>query len=394
MDASGKSQLRYKIVHFAAFFSCKSRRHFRRLRDRLPRIEFSKSKPTVVFNFLFLTNERTPMRRNAQMKRGFTLIELLVVIAIIAILIALLLPAVQQAREAARRTQCKNNLKQIGLAMHNYHDVHTAFPQLVHGVRQAADGGWGREWGGMSVHTMFLPYIDQAPLFSKINMSVYWHDNPNRDFFRTKLAAFQCPSDPKPAANDGFNNYGACTGPNFGWEADLNRIKGYFHRRFASRMRDITDGTSNTIAFAEMTTGDNDNGTFVTERGDFARAQSLAGINPVKPTRAQMETYGQACAAGGANHRSDRGLSWGNPMMSGTGVNTIVTPNWKYPNGHECGGCGSGDARGVWASRSRHTGGSQHLLGDGSVRFISENIDFDLYQSIGSSNMGETVGEF
>jgi len=335
------------------------------------------------------------VRRSLNLKRGFTLIELLVVIAIIAILIALLLPAVQQAREAARRTQCKNNLKQLGLAMHNYHDVHSAFPQLVHGVNRGADGAWGREWGGLSVHTMFLPYIDQAPLYNLVDQSVYWHDNPNRALFRTKLAAFQCPSDPKPgSSNDGFNNYGASTGPNFGWEADLNRVKGMFHLRYSTRIRDITDGTSNTIAFAEMTTGDNDNGTYVVQRGDFARAQSLAGINPVKPTRIQMETYGQSCAAGGGDHRSDRGLSWGNPMMSGTGVNTIVTPNWKYPNGHECGGCGSGDARGVWATRSVHTGGSQHLLGDGAVRFISENIDFDLYQSLGSSNMGEVVGEF
>lgn len=327
--------------------------------------------------------------------RGFTLIELLVVIAIIAILIALLLPAVQQAREAARRTQCKNNLKQIGLAMHNYNDVYGALPQLTHGVRNAsATGGWGREWGGHSVHTMFLPYFEQAPLYNQINFSVFWHDNPNRDLHRTKIDGFMCPSDPKPGANDGFNNYGASTGPNLGWEASMSRRTGFFHRRSSIRFRDVTDGLSNTIAFAEITTGDNDNGVFATERGDFVRAQSVAGLNPVKPTQAQLETYGQSCEAGISNHRSDRGLSWGNPMMSGTGVNTIVTPNWKYPNCHECTGCGSGDARGVWASRSRHTGGSQHLLGDGSVRFISENLDFNLYQSIGSINGGETVGEF
>jgi prepilin-type N-terminal cleavage/methylation domain-containing protein len=335
------------------------------------------------------------MRKMSGIKKGFTLIELLVVIAIIAILIALLLPAVQQAREAARRTQCKNNLKQIGLAMHNYHDVFTSFPQLVHGIKKPADGAWGREWGGLSVHTMFLPYIDQAPLFAQVSNQVYWHEEPNRELFRTKITPFMCPSDPKPGnVRDGFNNYGASTGPNFGWEANQTRAVGYFHRRVTQKMRDITDGTSNSIAFAEMTTGDNDNGTYVIERGDFARAQALTGINPVKPTRAQMEAYGAMCDAGGGNHVSDRGLSWGNPMMSGTGVNTIVTPNWKHANGHECGGCGSGDARGVWASRSRHTGGSQHLLGDGGVRFISENVDFDLYQSLGSVNMGETVGEY
>lgn len=78
-------------------------------------------------------------------------------------------------------------------------------------------------------------------------------------------------------------------------------------------------------------------------------------------------------------------------MMNGTGINTVVPPNWRYPNCHDCGGCGSGDARGVWASRSRHTGGAHHLFGDGSVRFISDNIDHDVYQGIGSINGGETV---
>jgi len=336
------------------------------------------------------------MRVSKVRERGFTLIELLVVIAIIAILIALLLPAVQQAREAARRTECRNNLKQIGLAMHNYHDTHSALPQLTHGVTNTTAGGtWGREWGGHSVHTMFLPYIEQAPLFGQINMSVFWHDNPNRDLHRTKIKAFMCPSDTKPAsANDGFNNYAASTGPNLGWEANLNRRVGFFHRRSSVRFRDVTDGMSNTIAFGEMNTGDNDNGTFVTERGDFVRAQSVAALDPVKPTRDQLVAYGTTCQGGTGDHRSDRGLSWGNPMMSGTGMNTIVPPNWEYPNCHECGGCGSGDARGVWASRSRHTGGANHLLGDGSVRFVSENIDFDTYQSAGSINGGETIGEW
>jgi prepilin-type N-terminal cleavage/methylation domain-containing protein len=338
-------------------------------------------------------------RRGA--RYAFTLIELLVVIAIIAILIALLLPAVQQAREAARRTQCRNNLHQIGLAMHNYHDVHSSFPPLTCGAQ--ADGtagvagypGFGREWGGASVHTMFLPYVDQAPLYNQYNFNWVWHSNSNgnnnRNLVRNRVPAFICPSDSPPRnANDGFNNYGASTGPNLGWEADQRRFVGYFHRRAACRIRDVLDGTSNTIAFGEITLDDNDNGTFVLERGDFVRNQAVNGVlNPVKPTKQQLITYGMTCLAGTGDHRSDRGLSWGNPMMSGTGINTIAPPNWQYPNCHECGGCGSGDARGVWNSKSRHEGGAFHLFGDGAVRFVSENIDFNLYQSLGSINGNE-----
>ncbi|MFG0333872.1 MAG: DUF1559 domain-containing protein [Maioricimonas sp. JB049] len=341
------------------------------------------------------------MRQSRRWKAGFTLIELLVVIAIIAILIALLLPAVQQAREAARRTQCRNNLKQIGLAMHNYHDTHSTLPQLTHGTQ--ADGsvavagpGWGREWGGHSVHTMFLPYVDQAPLYNQINLNWVWHSNsngnPNRDLHRVKIPAFQCPSDSPPRnANDGFNNYGASTGPNLGWEADLARAVGMFHRRSSTKFRDVLDGMSNTIAFGEITIGDNDNGVFVLERGDFVRNQSVASLTQVKPTRDELVAYGNTCLGGTSDHRSDRGLSWGNPMMSGTGINTIVPPNWEYPNCHECSGCGSGDAKGVWAARSRHVGGAHHLFGDGAVRFVSENIDFDLYQGLGSIAGDETV---
>lgn len=342
------------------------------------------------------------MRKRPIVRSAFTLIELLVVIAIIAILIALLLPAVQQAREAARRTQCRNNMKQIGLAMHNYHDAHSSFPQLTHGAQMegtnpVSGSGWGREWGGASVHTMFLPFVDQTPLYNKYDFNSVWHSNangdPNRDLVRTKIPAFQCPSATPPRnVNDGFNSYGASTGPNLGWEANLTRDVGYFHRRAANKMRDVIDGTSNTIAFGEMTHGDGDNGVFVLERGDFVREQAVNGVlNPVKPTVGQLITYGNTCLTGTGNHRSDRGLSWGNPMMSGTGINTIAPPNWQYPNCHECGGCGSGDARGLWNSKSRHEGGAFHLFGDGAVRFISENIDFDVYQGLGSINGNETV---
>ena len=344
---------------------------------------------------LSLTNAR---------RRGFTLIELLVVIAIIAILVAILLPAVQQAREAARRTQCKNNLKQLGLAMHSYHDTHLRLPQLVHGVNQGAPGGFGSEWRGHSVHTMFLPYIEGDNLFAQFQFDQFWDLNDNNDppienrdlINNNRIPSFLCPSDTPPVAQRGFNNYAASTGPNFGWEGNTNHVVGFFHRRASINFRDVLDGPSNTIAFGEITIGDNNNANtaFVIERGDYVRNISLAGINPVKPTLDQVTAYGEAALAAEAsatNHRSDRGMDWGSPMMSGTGMNTIVPPNWEYPNAHECGGCGSGDARGVWASRSRHAGGAQHVMGDGRVIMINNTIDFDLYQGLGSINGSEMV---
>lgn len=336
--------------------------------------------------------------------RGFTLIELLVVIAIIAVLIALLLPAVQQAREAARRSQCKNNLKQLGLALHNYHDTFTRFPQLVFGTEASPANPsntniWGSEWRGNSVHMMLLPYCDQAPVYNQYDLNRFWDvdqgTNKNRTLGRTKIAAFICPTDPTISTVDtGGNNYGVSTGPNLGWEASMNLNVGLVHRRVSNNIASISDGTSNTIAFSEIVKGDNNNGSFSIVKGDYVRNIAVSGLNTVKPTRAQLETYGASCVAGQADHRSTGGSSWSSPMMDDTGVNTIVPPNWKFPNCHECSGCGEGDARGVWATRSFHVGGVQTLMADGAVRFLSENIDFNTFQSIGSSNQGDVPGEF
>jgi len=333
-------------------------------------------------------------------RKGFTLIELLVVIAIIAVLIALLLPAVQQAREAARRSTCKNNLKQLGLALHNYHDSFNKFPQLVFGTFAAPGAGqWGSEWRGNSVHTMLLPYVDQAPIYNQYNLNYYWDDtsvatNPNPALGRNKVPVYICPTDPTAnTANAGGNNYGVSTGPNQGWDATMANNVGLVHRRVSNNMASITDGTSNTIAFAEIVKGDNNNGAFSIQKGDYVRNQAITW-NAIKPTRAQLETYGAACVAGQADHRSTAGLNWSSPMMDDTGVNTVAPPNWKFPNCHNCAGCGEGDANGVWASRSFHVGGVHVLLADGACKMISENIDFVLWQNIGSSNQGDQVGEF
>lgn len=333
---------------------------------------------------------------NRKRKRGFTLIELLVVIAIIAILIALLLPAVQQAREAARRTQCKNNLKQLGLALHNYHDTFNLFPP-AHMRTQSASPATGAltGWRGFSLHAMILPYIEQTNLFNQINFNTYFDEPSNLVARRTKIAAFLCPSDtPYPGSADiGNNNYAGSMGPSLGqYVSPIGLRDGMFNFDVVVRMGDIRDGTSNTIAMAEHLIGDNANTAYTP--GDVVRAIPWSGSTNYKPTQADLNTYGAACDAGRANHHSHNGREWAIGMPAQTLFNTAATPNWRFPTCQPCVGCGWMDSQGIFPSRSRHTGGVQVLLGDGSARFVSENIDLATWQNLGSIRGGETIGEF
>lgn len=329
-------------------------------------------------------------------KRGFTLIELLVVIAIIAVLIALLLPAVQQARESARRTQCKNHLKQLGVALHNYHDVFQIFPPGSAGHFRVGTGP-NSNWGGASVHTMLLPYVDQAQLYSSLNQDYVWDADyaglsQNRTLANKKIPAFNCPSDPQSNTAAGTTNYTWSTGPNLGWVGVGGNAVGLFSVGGGKRMGDISDGTSNTIAASEIVRGDND-GARYTNGSDFVRNIPVGGLNATFPTLAQLETFNTACQAGKADHISQAGFFWASPMMYDTMFNTVATPNTPFATCHSCTGCGRGDATGVWPARSRHTGGCHTLMADGAVKWIGDNVDLLTYQRAGSSASGDTVGE-
>ncbi|MGQ0637518.1 MAG: DUF1559 family PulG-like putative transporter [Planctomycetaceae bacterium] len=289
-------------------------------------------------------------------RNGFTLIELLVVIAIIAVLIALLLPAVQQAREAARRTQCKNNLKQIGLALHNYHDTHNCFPSAFFDHAANNDpppntGSWG--WG-----TMILPFIDQVPLYNSLNpgpqrMEAVASTQAGIDLLRTSLAVFQCPTDTGPQPNTmrrftilgtiataaapiymGKSNY-------VGGGGNINYLTGIIvsPNNGTIRIRDVTDGLSNTILGGEKGTQVSKGG--VTQAG-------AAGVWP-----------------GCSNAESDADVftpdpfyvltsSTANRMQDGFNATFVSLPDQCYS--------------------SKHVGGAQFVLGDGAVRFINENI--------------------
>ncbi len=326
-------------------------------------------------------------------RRAFTLIELLVVIAIIAILVALLLPAVQQAREAARRTQCKNNLKQLGIALHNYHDTYTCFPPAHIRTQSAAPAtGAITGWRGFSVHSMLLPYIEQANLYQSIDFNTYFDQANNTVARRTRITAFLCPSDtPYRGADQGNNSYPGSMGPNLGQYVNINLRNGIFNFDVVTRMRDVRDGTSNTVAFGEQLIGDANNGSYV--QGDVVRGIPFTG-NAAGPSPAELDAYGAACNAGISNHHSHNGREWAIGMPAQTLFNTAAPPNWKWPTCQICTGCGWMDSQGIFPARSRHTGGVQICLADGSVKFVSENIDTQLWQAVGSASGGETIGEF
>ncbi|WP_010587533.1 DUF1559 domain-containing protein [Schlesneria paludicola] len=343
--------------------------------------------------------------------RGFTLIELLVVIAIIAVLIALLLPAVQQAREAARRTQCKNNLKQIGLALHNYHDVYQVFPMgftdTVMGNSETIGDGWA--WS-----VFLLPQLDQGSLYNQFDFSKTPYScvtcgtipTGNQALIATSLPAFRCPSDVGPsvisnnpgnaAAGKGTNavalsNYMASAGPFDGKPCVASatdatipvsevRNIGLFRINTSLGFRDITDGTSNVLAVGEVryiANGTDTTGSTYGSSRQFIYGNVTTGGGPL-------------CSNNGpGNNGLHLHARWTRekinpPLLSANNVDR--------------------------AFHSLHTGGAQFLIADGSVRFISDSINhtntdyvaspsnlsgpYGTYQQLSGVNDGQVISDF
>lgn len=314
------------------------------------------------------------MERNIVVRRGFTLIELLVVIAIIAVLIALLLPAVQQAREAARRSQCKNTLKQWGLAHHNYHDTHTV---LSYGSMGMTNGDADPQTNNFGFHVQLLPFIDQTPLYNIADFNYHFANARNEELRKARTPLHYCPSagndtlldasreyptihyygvagakGPRPTPLSGnYDAEGSTSGSSHGQIA----TNGLLTRNVSKRFRDCTDGLSNTFLMGEIAASKHPN---------------LGNVYRVWVSGSQRS--GATANSGSWAHKN---------VNAGFGIRdtTGLQNNDSGPRFNDT------------PFASMHTGGAHFLFGDGSVRFVSANIDFATYQAAASANDGENL---
>jgi prepilin-type processing-associated H-X9-DG protein len=370
------------------------------------------------------------------------LIELLVVIAIIGVLIALLLPAVQSAREAARRAQCTNNMKQLGLALANYESANSCYPMSYGQVAiwdpaDSSSTGGDSGWGNTSPHAYLLAYFEQIPVYNSINFSIcldHTMDGAvNATANVTRVNSFLCPSstlpvggywnysstgyEPVPWINNQVpgNNYFASVGPSFvPWAS--GSPAGIFRTVAPARVggtggfmasRDVTDGTSNTIAFGEWRTGDFNPRKLTLTDGIDLQTKMIGGMGIGKNWNSPNNTMPQgqadfplllaACVGaapgtvGTKYNKSEQGRTWSMGMLGCSLGTTLLPPNSNYPNCQIEPWGGDMDSAGMWNLTSYHPGGANIAMADGSVRFLKSSTAQSVVWSLGSRAQGEVV---
>ncbi len=333
---------------------------------------------------------------------AFTLIELLVVIAIIAILIGLLLPAVQKVREAAARMKCSNNLKQLGVALHNYHSSFEKFPPLYpYTAPNSTVQDYKYTW---SVIAQLNPYLEQTAIYNAMDLTQPIYSGspatvtaPNKSAVTQQLGIFLCPSDigqPVSTAygvtSIGPTNYTACHGNGVTANGSPVNADGIFIVQRGMKVTDITDGSSNTAAMSESILGAGGEAV-ASNPGDERTVFKYTGFSGTLPS--DSTCAGAPTNWNGYNHR---GFMWASGEARCVSYNHYYTPNSKNYD------CIANDpslpgfvAVGYRAARSRHTGGVNVLLGDGSVRFFRDSVDLVMWRAVGTRSGGEVVnGDF
>lgn len=341
-------------------------------------------------------------KRRERFTKGFTLVELLVVIAIIGVLIGLLLPAVQVARESARRTSCINNLKQLGLGMHSYVDANKQFPLSANYPPGTTDAqktmNWQHHYILLSAHAMILPFIERQDIYSVMTpaQGASWH-HENTRFGKASISAFLCPSADRSAqvaAGYPGNHYGWSSGSSTRVHNNSPSLQtGMINFAKRTQLKEVTDGLSKTMLAAEFLSGKGSGGSAGLYPFDlFGVGNSPGGSGwpgGEFPTSADLQRIGTASPT---NTSSAIGRYWSRGLPTQTMLTAAAPPNWQYGTSAQAIGGWLNDAGfQIIPPRSLHGGGANVLVGDGAVKFVRDEVELLLFQRFGNRRDGGVV---